>query len=188
MGSKVAVLILRIVEYGLTLSFPLLVLFIALTLYPLDYSEVSLFANENLQGPSYVSTLAVSTGYSGWQTGYGVVEDVEVKKNETVYILKVRVGETVVRVVVFSLNIGGDVKDFDLRNLKGLEVTFYGPQMNIRGERMVLARVLVTETPGMHGMHGMHSTMCMYKGSFYNKCADMMVEHMKMMRRYGPRG
>ncbi len=175
----------RVAEYGLALSFPLLVLVVALTLYPMDYSEVSLFANESLQGPSYVSTLVVASGYSGWQTGYGVVEDVEVREGEPVYMLKVRVGESVVRVVAFKLGAESGVSDVDLKNLKGVEITFYGPQVDVKGKRVVLARVIVMGAPDMHGMH---HAMCMYKGDFSKKCAEMMEKHMEMMKRRGSKG
>lgn len=119
----------------MALSFPLLILVVALTLYPMDYSEVSLFANESLQGPSYVSTLVVASGYSGWQAGYGVVEDVEVREGEPVYMLKVRVGESVMRVVAFKLGAESVVSDVDLKNLKGVEIAFYGPQVDVKGEK-----------------------------------------------------
>jgi hypothetical protein len=175
----------RIVEYSLTLGFPLLVLFIALTLYPMDYSEVFLFASEGLRDFNYVSTLVVASGYNGWQTGYGVVEDVEVREGEPVYMLKVRVGESVVRVVAFKLGAESGVSYVDLKNLKGVEITFYGPQVDVRGERVVLARVIVMGAPDMHGMH---HAMCMYKGDFSKKCAEMMEKHMEMMKRRGSKG
>jgi hypothetical protein len=175
----------RVAEYSLTLGFPLLVLFIALTLYPMDYSEVSLLANESLQGPSYVSTLVVASGYSGWQAGYGVVEDVEVMEGKPVYMLKVRVGEGVVRVVVFKLGVEGGTSGFDLKSLKGVGVTFYGPQVNVKGERVVLARIIVGGAPDTHGMHHI---ICMYKGGFHSKCAEMMKKHMEMMEKHSRRG
>jgi hypothetical protein len=176
---------LRVVEYSLTLGFPLLVLFIALTLYPMDYSEVSLLASEGLRDFNYVSTLVVASGYSGWQADYGVVEDVEVMEGKPVYMLKVRVGEGVVRVAAFKLGVEGDTIGFDLRSLKGVGVTFYGPQVNVKGERVVLARIIVVGAPDTHGMH---HAMCMYKGDFHSKCAEMMEKHMEMMKKLGRRG
>ncbi len=172
---------LRVTEYALTLGFPLLVLVITFTLYPVDYGEVSLFANESLQRTGYISTLVVASGYSGWQAGYGVVEDVEVMESERAYMLKVRVGEDVVKIAVFKLNVE-DEGSLDLKSLKGLKVTFYGPQISIRGEKVTLARVLVIEAPHMHGKH---HTMCMYKDDFHKKCSEMMEKHREMMEKHG---
>jgi hypothetical protein len=41
---------------------------------------------------------------------------------------------------------------------------------------------------GAPDMHGMHHAMCMYKGDFSKKCAEMMEKHMEMMKRRGSKG
>ena len=167
----------KIVEYSLALGFPVLVFILALSAYPLDYGEVNtLVSSEGIESTRYIPTLVAISSSREWVVGYGVVEDVEAKPRKGIYILVVDVDGERIRVLLAK----PETQGLDVGELKGSYITFYGLNVEYRGEKLVVGRVLVAGAPDTHDMH---HVMCIFKGPFSAKCSEMMEKHVEMMKK-----
>ncbi len=171
----------KTLEYGFALGFPLIVFVLALTFYPVDYAEANVISGSFIGGgakaPGYVNAVMSVSGFSGWASGYGRVVDVEesLLDSTPVYVLKVDVRGDVFNVILT------DVEDLDFKapQLKGVNITFYGPLVEVKGIRIVLAKVTIA---GIAENTHMEVMKCMHKKGFSEKCRELIEKHMEHMR------
>ncbi|MEM0496617.1 MAG: hypothetical protein QXR22_00215 [Acidilobaceae archaeon] len=176
----------RFLEYIGVLGFPLLVFTLSLIFYPVESLEAS-FASESALGegfsrvfPSYINFLVPASNYGGWVTGYGRV--IEYKGgliyNQPSIILTVETNGKHVKVII--INPVGESSA--IINLTGVNIMFHGPIINVKGDRVVLARVIVVGHPMIdHYMH--HTMMCVHKEKEHEKCMEMMEKYREYMKR-----
>lgn len=171
-------MITRFIEYGFVLAFPILVFIVTLAAYPVDYSEARvLVGEEGLQAVGYIPTLIVASGYRDWVLDSGVVEDVKVESKDRIYVLVVTTSKGKFKILLVKPS----VETLDIGVLRGSNITFYGVQIDYKGDSFIVARVLVTGSTYMPGMHG---AMCIHHEKIpYEKCEEMMRKHAEMMRK-----
>ncbi|MFN4046267.1 MAG: hypothetical protein ACK4H7_02875 [Acidilobaceae archaeon] len=171
----------KILEYGFALGFPLIVFVLALTFYPVDYAEANVISEAYIGGgvkaPGYVSTVISVSRFSGWVSDYGHVVDVEESSLDStpVYVLKVDVGGDVFNVIL--VNVGN--MESNVYKLKGANIVFYGPLVEVKGARIVLAKAAVA---GIVEDTHMELMKCMHKKGFSDKCRELLEEHAKRTR------
>ncbi|MDM7275853.1 MAG: hypothetical protein P3X22_007070 [Thermoprotei archaeon] len=171
----------KILEYGLALGFPLIVFALALTFYPVDYVEANLISGTYIGGgvkaPGYVNTVISVSGFSGWVSGYGRVVDVEEGFLDSipVYMLKVNVRGNIFNVILVDV----ENMEFKVSRLKGANIMFYGPLVEVKGARIVLAKATVAGI--MEDTH-MEVMRCMHKKGFNEKCRELLERHEELMR------
>ncbi|MGC9149256.1 MAG: hypothetical protein ACP5GI_07455 [Sulfolobales archaeon] len=175
-----------LVELGIILLIPLVVFYVALSIYPFDNQETNFLISVNASNqnitvpnitesyPAYISSLISAPSYRGEYRGNATIEEVNVEniKNTKVLILRVVSGEKVIYVALINPE---DINISLIKSLINKSIVFEGVLVKKGDKYIVLAKsIAVIEKRGKEPL-----VYCVYKKKYREICREYISKHEK---------
>jgi len=175
-----------LMELGIILLIPLVVFYVALSIYPFDNQETNFLISVNASNqnitvpnisesyPAYISSLISAPSYRGEYRGNATIEEVEVEEIENIKILILRVasGDKIIYVALINPE---DINVSLIKSLINKSIVFEGVLVKKGDKYIVLAKSIAViekkdKEPLIH---------CISKRKHKEICREYISKHEK---------
>jgi len=173
-----------LVELGLILLIPLVVFYVALSIYPFDNQETNFLISVNASNqnitipnitesyPTYISSLISAPSYRGEYRGNATIEEVDVEEieNTKVLILRVVSGDKIIYVALINPE---DINISLIKNFINKSIVFEGVLVKKGDKYIVLAKsIAIIEKKDKEPL-----VYCVYKKKHKEICREYISKH-----------